>query len=351
MSQQNDLPKANQLRFSVALVSVLVIGAGILGLQKVLQSRAEDEPEKNRVEHQRMIVRGTGEGSVDVPPEPATKERVQQVVARVKRSPVVANAQPPAPLSNDVRTEEPSAPSYPAELSPAPSAPTHPIRNTANPASISGTMTLIGTPPLEKVIEPLLKDPVCGKAITNTPTTRFYIVSPEGGLGNVFVYIKNFSGRASHISGNQMAPKLLDQIGCQYEPYVMGAMIDQKILIRNSDPVLHNVHATPKGNGEFNFAQPVQGQINEKSFANQELMIRLKCDVHPWMFAYVSVIDHPYFAVTDETGHFEINNVPDGSYVLEAVHLKAGWVRSIPLLLDHTKAAEPVNLTLPVPKT
>jgi len=114
---------------------------------------------------------------------------------------------------------------------------------------------------------------------------------------------------------------LLDQVNCEYTPYVGGVRKGQTIAIRNSDPTLHNVHATPKINKEFNFAQPVKGMVTEKSFDKAEMPpIRFKCDVHPWMFAYVGVFDHPFFAVTDKEGNFKISGLPNGKYTLAAYH-------------------------------
>jgi hypothetical protein len=151
-------------------------------------------------------------------------------------------------------------------------------------------------------------------------TTRHYVVGQENGLGNVFVYIKEGAKKTPPPD----KPAVLDQQNCLYQPYIFGAVTGQKIIVKNSDPLLHNVHGTPKVNKEFNFAQPVKGQENTVSFDKPEVLVRIKCDVHPWMFSYVGVVDHPYFAVTDKDGNFTIPNVPPGKYVLEAYHLKAG---------------------------
>lgn len=102
-------------------------------------------------------------------------------------------------------------------------------------------------------------------------------------------------------------------------------MAGQPFKIRNSDLELHNVHATPRHNREFNFSQTRQGQVDEKVFERPELFIRLDCDVHPWMFAYVTVFEEPFFAVTDTNGFFALPaGIPPGQYRLNAVHLKAG---------------------------
>ena len=189
-------------------------------------------------------------------------------------------------------------------------------------ADVTGKVTLKGTPPPEITIN-MGSDPKCGALHSAPVTTRHYVVGKDHGLANVFVYVK------SGLSGGSFpAPSgspLLDQVGCEYMPYVMGVRTGQALKIKNSDPTLHNVHATPtpsSGNKEFNFAQPIKDMVTEKSFPNQEIAIRFKCDVHPWMFAYVSVLDHPYFAVTDADGNFKITGLPPGKYTLAAHHVK-----------------------------
>jgi hypothetical protein len=191
---------------------------------------------------------------------------------------------------------------------------------TAFAGEISGKVTLKGTPPPEKKIE---FDATCGKLHDKDVTTRHFVTGADGGLANVFVYIKEVP------AGGKPSDKVpvLDQSGCMYEPYVMGVVTNQKFKIKNSDPLMHNVHATPKaaGNKEFNIGQPVQGMESEKTFANREVLVRFKCDVHPWMFAYVGVMDHPFFAITDKDGKFKLPaDLPAGKYTLVAYHLKAG---------------------------
>jgi hypothetical protein len=208
----------------------------------------------------------------------------------------------------------------------------------AGAADITGKVTLKGTPPPERTIE---FDAMCGKLQPKPVTTRHYVVGADKGLANVFVYIKQ---------GAQKTPAtgdgpLLDQVGCIYEPYVMGVVTGQKIKIRNSDPMLHNVHATPKTNKEFNFAQVSKGQVNERAFEAPEVLVRMKCDVHQWMFAYIGVVDHPYFAVTDKDGNFTIKNVPAGKYTVEAVHQKAAPTGKT----AEVEAGKSVNFEIEVP--
>jgi hypothetical protein len=184
-------------------------------------------------------------------------------------------------------------------------------------AVLFGVVTLTGKPKPEIPID---MGPACGALNPRKVTTRHFVVSPSGGLADVLVYLKNVAP-APALSG----PPLLDQVGCMFEPYVLGVVAGQRFRIRNSDPTLHNVHATPKLNQEFNLGQPGRGQINDRSFSNPELFIRLKCDVHPWMFAYVNVVSHPFFAITDTNGFFRLpSGFPAGTYTVSAIHLKAG---------------------------
>jgi hypothetical protein len=184
-------------------------------------------------------------------------------------------------------------------------------------ATLFGVVTLTGKPRPETPID---MGPTCGALNPRKVTTRHFVVSPGGGLANVLVYLKNAAPTPA-----LSEPPLLDQVGCMFQPYIIGVVAGQRFRIRNSDPVLHNVHATPKLNREFNIGQSFRGQVNDQSFPTPELFIRLKCDVHPWMFAYVNVLSHPFFAITDTNGFFRLpSGFPAGTYTVNAVHLKTG---------------------------
>jgi plastocyanin len=182
---------------------------------------------------------------------------------------------------------------------------------------ITGKVTLKGEPAGELKL-PL--DPLCKKTVKSgvTPTTRFYVKDASGGLADVFVYLKNVDATK--------APEeavVLDQKSCEYSPYVIGAQVGQTIKVLNSDPVLHNVHPTPKKAGkEYNKAQLPNGPALTFSWDKPEVFLRFKCDVHPWMFAYVGYVEHGHFAVTKADGSFTIKDVPPGKYQIEAVHRK-----------------------------
>lgn len=187
-------------------------------------------------------------------------------------------------------------------------------------ADLTGKVVLKGTPKPEITID-MTGDPKCSALHSKPVTTRHYVVGPDGGLANVIVYVKSGLTGGKSYPAPAEAP-VLDQIKCEYMPYVMGMRVNQKLKIKNSDAFMHNVHATPKLNTEFNFAQPVENQVNEKSFDKPEVPVRFKCDVHPWMFAYVGVFEHPFYAVTGKDGTFKISGLPNGKYTLEAYHVK-----------------------------
>lgn len=191
----------------------------------------------------------------------------------------------------------------------------------ASAADITGKITLTGTPPPEKEL-PL--DASCGKMHTEKPKTRFYVVDASGGLADTFVYIKD--GLSGKTFPPPSEPAVLDQVGCEYVPYVFGLQTKQKLLVKNSDPLLHNIHVTPMvaGNKESNKAQMGGAKPFEYTFDAPEQFLRFKCDVHVWMFAYAGVVDHPFFAVSGKDGTFKIANVPPGKYVVEALHRKGG---------------------------
>jgi plastocyanin len=211
-----------------------------------------------------------------------------------------------------------------SQPAPAPAAetPAAPAVDPATAATVAGKVSLEGTPPPNAPIQ-MKADPACVKANEGKTPTQETFVGDPGALGNVFVYVQ------SGISGSFPAPTtafVFDQKGCHYTPHVFGVQVGQPIEIVNSDPTLHNIHAMPKTNQEFNTAQPIQGMKTTHTFTAKEdaVVIPFKCDVHGWMNAYVGVLDHPYFAVTKNDGTFSIPNLPPGKYTLAAWHERLG---------------------------
>jgi plastocyanin len=190
----------------------------------------------------------------------------------------------------------------------------------ATAATITGTIKLDGTAPKGEAIK-MNADPVCMREGKGT-TTQFFVVGNDNALQNVFVYVKDGLGNRTFQAPTQ--PVTLDQKGCHYTPHVFGIQVGQPLEVVNSDPTLHNIHALPKANQEFNTGQPIQGMKFQHTFTAKEVMVPFKCDVHGWMNAYVGVLDHPYYAVSNADGKFEIKGLPPGTYTIEAWHEKLG---------------------------
>jgi plastocyanin len=138
----------------------------------------------------------------------------------------------------------------------------------------------------------------------------------------VFVYVKD--GLGDRVFPVPATPVVLDQKSCRYVPHVMGIQVGQTLDILSSDNTLHNVHAMPERNREFNQAHQLAGIKHTHVFSTKEVMIPFKCDVHKWMNAYIGVLDHPFYAVTGANGTFELKGLPPGMYTIEAWHEKLG---------------------------
>ena len=208
-------------------------------------------------------------------------------------------------------SEEQPAASTPAATAPA----TTPI-DPATAAGISGTVKFDGAAPKPAKID-MSQDPNCQGL-----NTAENIVVKDGHLANVFVYVKEGLGnRTLDVPKDAVT---LTQSGCKYGPHVLGAMAGQTIKIINGDPTTHNIHPTPKDNREWNESQAPQAAPLEKSFAREEILLPVKCNQHPWMKMYISVVKNPFYAVTGPDGKFEIKGLPPGDYTLAFVHEKLG---------------------------
>lgn len=186
--------------------------------------------------------------------------------------------------------------------------------------AIAGKVVLEGDAPTFKKIK-MGADPACKAMHTESVYPESVVVNENGTLRWVMVFVKEGP------TGTHKAPKdpvVLDQQGCMYHPHVFTLMAGQPLEIRNSDEVLHNVHALPEENKPFNLAQPIKGLKTKKDFGKPEVPIRIKCDVHPWMACYAGVFEHPFHAVTGEDGTFKLEGLPAGEYTVETWHEKYG---------------------------
>ena len=188
-------------------------------------------------------------------------------------------------------------------------------------ATVSGTVHFAGALPANPPID-MAEEPACRSKHKMAPLDSQY-VSQNGGLGNVFVYVK--SGLPA---GAKYAPPpeavTIEQDGCEYRPRVFGVLVGQKLEIVNDDPVLHNIKAVPSKNRGFNISQPSEGMRTTRTFSTEEIMVPLECNVHGWMSAHVGVMSHPFFATSKPDGSFTLKNLPPGTYTIEAWHEKLG---------------------------
>jgi plastocyanin len=187
--------------------------------------------------------------------------------------------------------------------------------------TLEGTIQFTGRKPPRQPID-MSSEPACVEAHHGKAFDEPVAVNPNGTLANVFVYIK--SGLEGKIFETPASPVTIDQQGCGFHPKVLGIQTGQTLKVTNSDPVTHNIHPLAQINREWNHSQGGGDPPLSRKFLKPEVMIRVKCNIHGWMHAYIGSVDHPYFAVTDATGSFKIPNVPPGEYVIEAWHETLG---------------------------
>jgi plastocyanin len=186
--------------------------------------------------------------------------------------------------------------------------------------SITGTITFEGKAPKMKPLK-VDADPICVANNEIAPKKEWLILDENKGVKNMLVFITE--GLNIDYSPPE-EPVVIDQKGCIYSPHVVGIMAGQQLDILNNDGTLHNIHALPKVNKEFNKAQPRSKKKLSVKFEKPEAPFKVKCDVHPWMGAYIGVFDHPCFAVSGDDGTYIISDLKPGEYVIEAWHEKLG---------------------------
>ena len=211
-------------------------------------------------------------------------------------------------------------------------------------STITGTVTFEGKPPVMKPLA-MDADPACAKKHTKPVLSERLVLGSGNAMGNILVWVSKGvpAGKTFPVPKN---PVTLDQKGCVYVPHVQGIMVGQAYRILNSDGVLHNVHALPKVNQQFN--QPMPPTMKEKTvtFAKPEPVFQIKCDVHPWMVAYIGVFTHPFFSATGADGKFTISGLDPGTYEITAWHEVLGTqTATITVAANETKTQ---NLTFKV---
>ncbi|MGH9658303.1 MAG: carboxypeptidase regulatory-like domain-containing protein [Bryobacteraceae bacterium] len=191
----------------------------------------------------------------------------------------------------------------------------------ASAATVTGKVAFGGAAPR---INNLSMDatPACARAHSAPVKSEEVVINGNGTLRNAFVWVK--AGVPERQWPAPSGAVSLDQLGCMYKPHVLGVRAGQDIDVTNSDPTNHNIHPLPKDNREWNESQPPKGDKKVKQFPRQEVMIPIKCNVHPWMKSYIGVVNHPFFAVTGEDGTYTLKGLPPGDYTVEVWHEKYG---------------------------
>jgi len=193
----------------------------------------------------------------------------------------------------------------------------------ANGATVTGKVSLDGAAPTMKVLD-MSANPFCVRAHP-TPVKVQEVEAGAGGvLKDVFVFIKDGDAVTSKTWQVPTTAVLLDQTGCMYKPHVLGVMAGQNLDIKTSDQTSHNIHPMPTVNQEFNESQPPGSEDKMKTFSRPELNIPVKCQIHPWMKAYINVMAHPFYFVTGDDGTYTIKGLPPGTYTLEFWQEKYG---------------------------
>jgi plastocyanin len=189
-------------------------------------------------------------------------------------------------------------------------------------STVTGTVTFDGKAPALKPLT-MDADPACAKKHTAPVPSEMLVLGTGNSMANIMVYVSKGlpSGKTWPAP---KTPVVLDQKGCQYIPHVMGIMVGQAYKILNSDGILHNLHALPKINSGFNKPMPATLKETSATFDKPEPIFPVKCDVHPWMQAYVGVYTHPFFSVTSTDGKFTISGLDPGTYEITAWHERLG---------------------------
>jgi plastocyanin len=184
-----------------------------------------------------------------------------------------------------------------------------------------GTIHFTGKRPARTPIN-MSEDPACVAAHHGKPYDESVVINRNGTLANVFVYAKSgLEGKTFEIPSE---PVTIDQNGCWFVPRVLGIQTGQVLRVVNSDPVTHNIHPMAQINREWNHSQGAGDPPLARKFLKPEVMIRVKCNIHRWMHAFIGVVDNPYFAVSGTDGSYEIRNLPPGDYVIGVWHETLG---------------------------
>jgi plastocyanin len=215
-------------------------------------------------------------------------------------------------------------------------------------STVTGTVTFDGKAP---ALRPIAMDaePVCAKKHAGPAPNEALVLGSGNTMGNIMVYVSKGLPAGKTYPAPQ-TPVTINQDGCVYKPHVMGIMVGQQTKILNSDGILHNIHTLPKVNTSFNRGQPATVKEMTTNFAKAEDVFQVKCDVHPWMSAYIGVFTHPFFSVTGTDGKFTISGLDPGTYEITAWHERLGVQKATVTVAANETKTQAFKFTLPAAK-
>lgn len=184
--------------------------------------------------------------------------------------------------------------------------------------TIKGHVRFTGPVTEQKTLPVTTDQYVCGKE----KDAEDLVLSPDKGIRNAVVWLRSAPPGAKREPSS--VPVALDQKQCVFTPRVIVVPVGATTEFLNSDRLLHNIHSQSKGNPSFNRTQP-KGRTIPITFSKPEI-IRIDCDLHPWMRAWVVVAEHPFYVVTGAGGEFALRNLPAGPYTLNVWHETLGTV-------------------------
>jgi hypothetical protein len=205
----------------------------------------------------------------------------------------------------------------------------------ATTGAIVGAVRFSGVPPAPRAVS-VTSDPACVARHPDGLTIADVRVA-DGRLADVFVYVA--AGLEDRVFAVPETPVRIDQIGCLFVPRVAGAQAGQPIEFRTQDDTLHNVHGEPQVSPRWNFGLARPGAERTLRLDGPDVMVPVRCDVHPWMRLDLGVVPHPYFTVTGDDGAFRLADVPPGTYTVAAWHPKLGRREQTVLVRPHADAA------------
>jgi len=215
-------------------------------------------------------------------------------------------------------------------------------------STVSGTVIFEGkAPPLKPLA--MSADPVCAKKHTGPVPAEMLALGSGNTMGNILVFVSKGlpSGKTFPAS---KTPVVFDQNGCLYKPHVVGIMVGQPFKILNSDGVLHNIHTLPKVNPSYNKGMPPTMKETTTQFDKPEPVFQVKCDVHPWMSAWISVFTHPFYSVTSTDGKFTLSGLDPGTYEITAWHERLGTKTATVTVAANDKKTQDFKFALPAAK-